>query len=201
MFHRRGKIAPDQLAAWKAEQARLRAGVVERPLGDVRLIAGADCAFLGDDVLAAAVLWDVETKTVVAEATVRRAVTVPYIPGYLGFREAPAVLEALGQLPRFDAVLCDGQGIAHPRRCGLAVHVGVTLGKPCVGVAKSRLLGDHDEPADTRGATAPLLHDGERIGSVLRTRVKVKPLFVSVGQHVNLTAACALVMRCQTRYR
>jgi deoxyribonuclease V len=112
------------------------------------------------------------------------------------------VIEAFGRLKTpADALLCDGQGRAHPRRIGLASHVGLWLGVPTVGCAKSRLCGEHAEPGPRRGEAAPLFHDGEEVGRVLRTRDGVKPLFVSVGHLVTLDAACDLVLRCSTRYR
>ena len=203
MFPRRGKIDPATLAAWKAEQARLRELVRLEPLRDSpRIVAGADCAFEGDDILAAAVAWDRAAGEVVEERIVRRRADVPYIPGYLGFREAPAVLAALGELrAAFGAVLIDGQGLAHPRRCGLAVQVGVTLDVPAVGVAKSRLVGKHNEPGDAPGDFADLTDGGEIVGCVMRTRPGVKPLWLSVGHRVTLSDCRALVLACRTRYR
>ncbi|MEM8875386.1 MAG: endonuclease V [Planctomycetota bacterium] len=202
VFPRRGKINPETLAEWKRTQERLRRQVRHDLLDPwPTLVAGVDCAFLGDDVLAAAVLWHVEEQRIVAEAVERRKADVPYIPGYLGFREAPAVLAVLAKLPPFEAVLCDGQGVAHPRRCGLAVHVGVTLDKPAVGVAKSRLVGTHEPVGPTPRDHTPLLDGDERIGTVVRTRLNVKPLYVSVGHRVRERDAVALVLACQTRYR
>jgi deoxyribonuclease V len=202
VFPRRGKVDPETLAAWKAEQQRLRTAVRIEPLGGLpQIVAGADCAFDGDDIVAVAVAWDRRERAVVEEQSVRMPVAVPYIPGYLGFREAPAVLAALRALnTKYGAVLIDGQGVAHPRRCGLAVHVGVALDSPTVGVAKSRLIGDHDEPGDA-GGSVPLTHDGGEIGRVLRTRQGVKPLWLSVGHRVDLSGCVALTLACQTRYR
>jgi deoxyribonuclease V len=126
----------------------------------------------------------------------------PYVPGLLSFREAPAILAALGQLDRLpDVLLCDGQGVAHPRRFGIACHLGVLTDLPRIGVAKKRLVGSHEEPGNTRGDWVPLTHEGEIIGAVLRTRAGVKPIYVSSGHRVSLDTAVDLVMRCTTRYR
>ncbi len=126
----------------------------------------------------------------------------PYVPGYLSFREIPAVLAVLERLTvRPDVILCDGQGIAHPRRCGLASHLGVVSGLPTIGVAKSRLVGDHDEPGLNRGDWVPLMDKGEIIGAVLRTRTGVKPIYVSIGHRVGLETAIRLVLACTPRFR
>ena len=201
----RGKIDPAVLAGWKATQADLRARRVVAPIDPLpRFVAGADCAYSSDgaEVFAAAVVYDREQERIVEVAGERRAVEAPYIPTYLSFREAPAVTAAIGKLRHaFGAVLFDGQGVAHPRRCGLAVHVGVTLDVPSVGVAKSRLIGTHDEPGDARSDAAELTHDGEAVGVVLRTRPGVRPLYVSVGHRADVPTATALVLACLTKYR
>lgn len=136
----------------------------------------------------------------VAEAVVETS--FPYVPGLLSFREAPALLAALARLSaRPDLLLCDGQGVAHPRRAGLASHLGVLTGIPTIGVAKSRLTGRHEEPGWERGSVAPLMEGEEQIGAVVRTRSGVKPLYVSVGHLVDLPAAVDWTLRCTTRYR
>jgi deoxyribonuclease V len=120
----------------------------------------------------------------------------------LSFRETPAVLDALHKLRRQpDLLICDGQGVAHPRRFGLACHIGILEGLPSIGVAKKRLLGSHDPLRDERGAWQPLVDGGEVIGAVLRTRVGVKPVYVSVGHRVRLETAIEYVQRCTLRYR
>jgi deoxyribonuclease V len=135
-------------------------------------------------------------------ARAERAVEFPYVPGLLSFRELPVVLTALGRLEELpDLILCDGQGFAHPRRFGLACHLGVVCDLPTIGVAKSRLIGTCDEPGPRRGSRTPLLDGGEIIGTVLRTRTGVRPVFVSVGHRVGLQTAVELVLQAAPRYR
>ncbi|MEW6765957.1 MAG: deoxyribonuclease V [Pseudomonadota bacterium] len=167
-------------------------------------IAGVDVGFEDGGRLtrAAAVVLDMPSRVVVDMALARVPTTLPYIPGLLAFRELPAVLEALGQLQSVpDLLMCDGQGIAHPRRLGIAAHLGVTTGLPSIGVGKTRLCGHHADVPDVRGAWVPLEDRGEVIGAVLRTRVGVKPVYVSIGHRMGLEAAVASVMAALTRYR
>jgi len=136
------------------------------------------------------------------QATAHQALRFPYVPGYLSFREVPPILAALEKLPVLpDLIICDGQGIAHPRRFGLACHVGVITGIPTIGAAKSRLIGDYVEPGSAKGEWTPLEDHGETIGAVVRTRARVKPLFVSIGHRVSLPSAIRIVLACCTRYR
>jgi len=124
------------------------------------------------------------------------------VPGLLSFREVPALLAALGRLRvKPDLILCDGQGLAHPRRFGLACHLGVICGVPAIGVAKSRLIGEHGAPMRRRGAWVPLRDKGETIGAVLRSRAGARPIYVSIGHRVSLPVAVRYVMACTTRFR
>ncbi len=124
------------------------------------------------------------------------------MPGYLSFRECPALLDALEQVRQLpDLMLCDGQGIAHPRRLGIACHLGVLTGIPSIGVAKSRLTGSHSPVNNERGSWQPLRHEGGLIGSVLRSRSGVKPLYISPGHKVSQQSARELLMQCCSRYR
>ncbi len=133
---------------------------------------------------------------------VTRRSTFPYVPGLLTFREAPAVLDALRALKsRPDVVLCDGQGIAHLRRMGLASHLGLWLGIPTIGCAKSLLCGTHEEPGPNSGDRSPLIDKGEVIGAVLRTRSRVKPLYVSPGHLCDLEGAVSITLACSPKYR
>lgn len=167
-------------------------------------VAAVDCAFpdRGRLTRAAAVLFDFENAKCVAEAVSEIPTPLPYIPGLLSFRELPAVQSALEQLPECaDVVLCDGQGIAHPRRFGIACHLGVVTGLPTVGVAKSHLCGQHGEPHRNKGSFAPLIDREERVGVVLRTRTGVRPLFVSIGHRIDLNTAVRLTLACTGRFR
>jgi deoxyribonuclease V len=178
--------------------------VREDRIGKVRHVCGIDVGFEEDGAItrAAVVVLAFPGLELVEHAIARRKTTFPYVPGLLSFREIPAVLEALARLrTRPDLALCDGQGIAHPRRCGLASHIGLAAGLASIGVAKTRLIGEHRAPRDRSGAWAPLVDAGETIGAVLRTRSGVKPVYVSIGHRVSLASAIEYVMACCTRYR
>ncbi|WP_327677339.1 endonuclease V [Kitasatospora sp. NBC_00458] len=173
---------------------------------DDRLIAGVDVAY--DDerdlVVAAAVVLDLATLDVVEEATATGRIAFPYIPGLLAFRELPAVLDALAALTRRPGtVVCDGYGLAHPRRLGLASHLGVLTGLRTLGVAKTPFTFDHRDPGPARGDRTPLTDPatGEEVGSAVRTRPGVKPVFVSVGHRIGLTEAVDTTLALATRYR
>ena len=178
---------------------------VKPPLGfSPQVVAGLDAAFPrgGRECVAAAVAWSVRERRVLEERVVRRPLTFPYVPGLLSFREAPAVLAALSELETpADALLCDGHGLAHPRRFGLACHLGVLTGIPAVGCAKSVLVGAHGEVDSRRGSEGPLEHRGERVGTVLRTRDRVRPVFVSIGHRMDLEFAVGLVLACAIGFR
>lgn len=175
------------------------------------LIAGLDCAFSRDGrrIFAAAVLLEVAgvrggsfVLRLVETVSAERETTFPYIPGLLSFREAPACLEAAGRFSREpDLYVVDGQGVAHPRSLGLASHLGLFLDKPTIGCAKSRLIGTFDEPGEEKEAWSPLRDGGEVIGAVVRTRSRVKPIFVSVGHRCSLEDAIRISLACTTRYR
>ncbi|EIK53618.1 endonuclease V [Stutzerimonas stutzeri TS44] len=194
-------------AAARALQLRLAAQV--RLVDDfppLRLIAGVDVGFeeQGQITRAAVVLLDAQTLEVVAQSLTRIPTSMPYIPGLLSFRELPAVLQALQALPEVpDLIFSDGHGIAHPRRLGIAAHLGVVTGLPTIGVAKKILTGEHDELGDARGAQVPLRDrkTGEVLGTVLRSKERVRPLIVSPGNRVSLASAPQLVMQYVTRYR
>ncbi|WP_405957383.1 endonuclease V [Streptomyces phaeochromogenes] len=155
-----------------------------------------------DVVVAAAVVLDASTLDVVAEATAVGQVPFPYVPGLLAFREIPAVLAALEALPCAPGlVVCDGYGLAHPRRFGLASHLGVLTGLPTIGIAKNPFTFTYDEPGAPRGSASPLLAGEEEVGRALRTQAGVKPVFVSVGHRVTLDTACAHTLHLALRFR
>ena len=178
--------------------------ILSDQLGLVRRVAGVDVGFETGGMItraAVAVLCYPELD-VLETAIARRPTEFPYIPGLLSFRELPAVLDALEQLHELpDLLLCDGQGIAHPRRFGIASHLGLLVDIPSIGVAKTRLCGTHDTLPDPRGAWTPLRANHEIIGAVLRTRPGVKPLYLSPGHRISLETAITYVMACCTRYR
>jgi deoxyribonuclease V len=172
--------------------------------GTLRLVAGADVSYdRGSPVLyAAVVVFDADSLEIVEIGAATLRVTFPYVPGYLSFRELPPLLAAFEKLrTRPDLVLCDGHGRAHPRRFGLACHLGVALDLPTIGCAKSRLVGEHREPGTRRGAHTRLRDGGEGIGEVLRTREGVAPVYVSVGHRVSLATARRLVLRFSPCFR
>lgn len=183
-------------------QEELRGEVIERRVpreGSVTRVAGTDISYLRDRRLAlgAAVLLEFPSLRVLEERASVVKVDFPYVPGLLSFRELPALipaLEALEQDP--DVILVDGQGVAHPRGFGLASHLGVLAGIPTIGCAKSRLVGEHEEPGPEVGDWAPLLYKDRVVGAVLRTRLKVKPLYVSVGHLMDLNTALDMVLSC-----
>lgn len=189
----------------RAVQDALRAKVVldePGPPPGTGHVTGVDVAYDDerDVVAAAAVVLDAATLDVVAESTAVGRISFPYVPGLLAFRELPTVLAALEALPCAPGlVVCDGYGLAHPRRFGLAAHLGVLTGLPTIGVAKNPFT--FDEPAAPRGSTSPLLAGDEEVGRALRTRDAVKPVFVSVGHRVSLDNACAHTLALAPAYR
>ena len=169
----------------------------------IELLAGVDVGFENEDtVRAAIVVLRREDLAPVDYSLARLPVSMPYVPGLLSFRECPVILKALEQLhTRPDLLLCDGQGIAHPRRLGIASHIGLLTGMPSIGVAKSILTGRHGPVPERKGQWTPLLHRKQQIGAVLRTREGTKPLIISPGHRISLNTAIDWVMACVTRYR
>ncbi len=188
-------------------QKRLRAEVKlgpPLPLDRVRLVAGVDVSSerFGHVLTAGIVLWDREKNRVVETVSVTRETTFPYVPGLLSFREIPALIDAAALLKKKpDVWMVDGQGIAHPRRLGIATHFGLVLDQPTVGCAKSILCGTHEPLNDEAGSETPLMHQDERIGTLLRSKKKSKPLIVSPGHRCDHESALALVKACLRSYR
>ncbi|MEM8961937.1 MAG: deoxyribonuclease V [Acidobacteriota bacterium] len=185
-------------------ELRSRVELVDRLPEPIERVAGLDIGFEDGNTVtrAAVVVLRFADLTVLEHVLIRRPTTFPYVPGLLSFRELPAALEAFAELERLpDLVLCDGHGYAHPRRMGLACHLGLATGLATIGVAKSRFIGHHDEVGEERGETTALIDDDEHIGVVLRTRNRVKPVYVSIGHRVSLPTAVALTLACTPRWR
>lgn len=192
-----------------AQQARLAQLVrAEDDFGAVERVAGVDVGFEAENTIARAAVVVLEYRTLkpVASAIARRPVTFPYVPGLLAYRELPAVLGAFEQLEREpDLLIVDGHGLAHPRRFGIACHLGVLLDKPSIGCAKSILVGRAETPENRIGAWTPQVHRGETIGAALRTKLNTKrgvnPVFVSIGHRIRLESAVKFVLACCRGYR
>lgn len=170
----------------------------------IRTIAGVDVGFdkKSNTGKAAIAVLDFNDLKIRESVTAEGELRFPYVPGLLSFREMPLILDALQKLSTLpDMIICDGQGTAHPRRFGIACHLGVVTGIPCIGSAKSRLCGTHGEIPEAKGEWAPLCHRNEVIGAVLRSRRNVKPIYVSAGHKVSLESAIKIVMHCITRYK
>ncbi len=202
MLHHSWNISPKQAIALQGE---LAAKVIVEPLNrEIRTIAGIDCAFFdgGKQIIAVAVLCDARTMEVLTSARSIQQCRFPYVPGLLSFRESPAIIEAIENLPsRPDLLMCDGQGLAHRRGLGLACHVGLWLDMPTIGVAKSRLCGEHRTPGQNRGCRTQLRYDGKIVGAVLRTRTAVKPLYISPGHRITLAESVSWTLRAGKGYR
>src|SRR4051794_31748861 len=206
----RGKADPgwsSLVEQWKREQHALRERMIVAPLPTdplPRFVAGADAAFSNDKstVLAAAVVYDRIERRIIEVAHATRPVEVPYVPGFLAFREGPAVREGIERLSHpFEVICFDAHGYAHPRRCGEAAYISISMDRPGIGVAKSRLVGTFDEPGPHAGDSSALMDKAEQIGLVLRTRDHTRPIFVSLGHRVDLPTAAQLVLACCTKYR
>jgi deoxyribonuclease V len=204
------KVKP--LHSWDLDTTQARdlqkelAGRVDTtgPLLKWTTVAGADVSYdiKGRWLFAAVVVLDAATLELIEWAGAVDEAKFPYVPGLLSFRETPAVLRAYEELTvRPDVLICDGQGLAHPRRMGLACHVGLWLDLPTVGCAKSRLCGEYGEPSPESGKWSPLIDNGETIGAVVRTRSRIKPLFVSPGHHCDLESAISVVLASCRIYR
>jgi deoxyribonuclease V len=194
VIHHPWDLRPKQAIALQRE---LAGEVIDDvPLGEISTVAGVDVAFRGDLAIAAIILLDFPALLPVDSAVVARRVSFPYIPGLLSFREGPAVMEAIDRVAhRLDLIIIDGQGRAHPRRFGIACHLGLLSGIPSIG------CGRHAEPPAEKGSHVPLLDGQETIGAVVRTRDRVKPVYVSAGHLIDLRSSIRLVLSCCTKYR
>ena len=194
---------PKTIAEARALQVRWKDRIKLLPLKKLpELVAGVDAAFLDDKVIAAACLFRYPDMAPLEEASAIRVCSFPYRPGFLSFREGPAIIEALWRLKtKPDLILFDGQGIAHPRRMGIAAFIGVLLDAPAIGCAKSRLVGEFQEPGRSKGEWTALRYRGQTIGAVLRTKNNVRPVFVSPGHKMNLRSSIQIVLSCAKKYR
>ncbi len=198
-------FTPKEAVALQRRLAESRMEVKGPALGKVRLVAGADVSMdkHGDTLFAAVVVMSFPDLKIVESKTVTGRATFPYVPGLLSFRETPLLLKVFEQIENIpDAVIIDGHGIAHPRGLGIATHVGLFLGVPTVGCAKSVLFGSFETPGEERGSYSYLTDKNDRrLGAVLRTRSSVSPVYVSVGNKADLESCIKLVLACAPRYR
>lgn len=170
----------------------------------IHYVAGVDVAYhkKNDKIVGGVVILEAATLQLVETRLAICAVQFPYIPGLFSFRELPAIIEAMGQIKTIpDLIICDGQGIAHPQRFGLASHLGVLYDMPTIGCAKTRLTGAHSDPAHRRGSSALLVDNSMTIGAALRTQDGVRPVYVSTGHRISLKTACDWIMRTSPSYR
>ncbi len=198
-------LYPTSLDQAKIIQQQLRQQVMAADkFKKVNHVAGVDVGFKDNYKLtkAAVVVLKFPSLELVESQTALIPTTFPYIPGFLSFREIPALLKAIEKLTIIpDLILCDGQGIAHPRRLGIASHLGVLMDLPTIGVAKSLLVGKHEDIPLDKGSWKPLIDKEEVIGIVLRSRTNVKPIYVSIGHKISLPTALDYVIACLTKYR
>lgn len=170
----------------------------------IRTVAGIDLGYdaKNDTSRAVVVVLSFPSLDLIESAEALLPIQFPYVPGLLSFRETPVAIKALEKLKITpDLILCDGQGLAHPRRFGIACHIGLIADIPTIGVAKSLLVGKYESLGETRGSTAPLIYKNEQIGAALRTKDKVQPVYVSVGHRIGLETAVKYVLQCTPKYR
>ena len=194
---------PGNIEQAKEMQERMRSRVrITTYRGTTHYVAGVDASFTKDHVAAAACLYSYPDLICQEKSIAIEELRFPYVPGYLAFREGPAIIAAIKKLARKpDIILVDGQGIAHPRMFGIACHIGVQLNVPTIGCAKTRLVGDHRVPGVRKGSRSDLQYEGKIIGAVVRTRYNVRPLFVSPGHRINRSGAVNFVLSCVRNYR
>ncbi len=194
---------PTSVSEAESLQERLRLHVELTGPTDFTTVAGLDVHYHGDDALSAAVVvLDSGTLAVVDQVVVHGKAAFPYVPGLFAFRELPALVEALERLTVTpDLLVCDGYGLAHPRRFGLACHLGVLTGLPSLGVAKTPFVGTHTTPDRERGSWTPIVLDDTTVGRTLRTQRAIKPVYVSQGHRITLDTATAQVLRLAPRFR
>lgn len=193
----------DNIAEAKNIQENLKKKIKISPLEKApKYIAGVDAAFWQDKIISVAAFYSYPELSHIEDAYAIEKIVFPYIPGFLSFREGHSMLAALHKSAiKPDVLLFDGQGIAHPRGIGIASHIGVLLNIPSIGCAKSRLVGEYEEPDQMKGSRSALIYKGERVGVVLRTRTGVKPLFISPGHLIDIDSSLKIVMNCISHFR
>jgi len=195
------EVTPAEAIAIQRRLAPLAAQAPTVALADITTVAGVDASYT-DIGRAAVVVFTFPELVEIDRATAVRSCVFPYMPGLLSFREVPVALDALAKLTHPpDLLICDGQGYAHPRRFGLACHLGLLANIPAIGCAKSRLTGKYTEPGPNKGDSSPLMDRGEQIGVVLRSKPRTNPLFISRGYRTDLATAVAVVLACLRGYR
>lgn len=195
-------VSPDEAIALQQRLRRLIRQEWPTSAAEAQRVAGIDVGIKNNVARAAVVVLSYPALELLDVALAEAPVSFPYVPGLLTFREGPIVLAALARLEvEPDLLIFDGQGVAHPRRVGIAAHIGLLVDRPSVGCAKSRLWGTHQEPGPKKGNYAPLYDGQEIVGAVLRTRTDVQPVYVSVGHRIDLTRAIRYVLGCCTRFR
>ncbi|NEN85035.1 deoxyribonuclease V [Paenibacillus elgii] len=193
-----------EMDAVKLQQELSLKIVKEDQLTKINHVAGVDVAYSehSDKLIAAIVILDASSLHIIESVVVEDTVHFPYIPGLFSFREIPPLLKAFKQIKTLpQLIVCDGQGMAHPRRFGLASHLGVLFDIPTIGCGKTKLLGEFRDPELKRGSSSPLVDHGEVIGAVLRTQDNVKPIFVSIGHRISLATACERILKLSPKYR
>ena len=186
-------------------QQQLASKVIKKDINNqIDLVAGVDVAYAkeSDKLVAAVVILNADTLEIVETSVAEDNAQFPYIPGLFSFREIPPLIKAFSKLKNTpDLVLCDGQGYAHPRRFGLACHLGIIFDVPTIGCGKTKLLGSHQELDRERGAAKPLVDNGEVVGNVLRTQTDINPIYVSIGHYISLATSCEWVLKLAPKYR
>jgi deoxyribonuclease V len=203
MFFKREPIPAGLLQRLRSKQESLRAQIRMQPLtAPIHTIAGCDSALIGDDIFSVFIIFTYPDLKEIEVATHRSRLPLPYIPGFLAFREIPNLLLAYEKVQtKPDLIMVDGQGIAHPRRMGIATHLGIRLGIPTIGVAKKKLFGTYEEPGPTKGDASILFDKNEILGTVLRSKERSNPLFVSPGHLCDVETAKDIVMATLRGYR
>lgn len=175
---------------------------LKKSFDSVKKIAGADVSYFQNKMIAGVIIFEFPTLRMIERQSFVSLINFPYIPGLLTFREGPSLLSAFKKVKTEpDIILFDGQGIAHPRRMGIATHLGIFLDKPTIGCAKSRLCGQYINVGEEKGDYSPLKENEEILGAVLRTRKEVKPIFVSPGYKIDLANSIDIVLKCSVKYR